>query len=351
MISILAVNTLAIFFAYLAKNKNMQFMFGLSLIVLCGFYGIRYDFGNDYWSYYDLYLESAYGVDAGVVEPGWGLINYLCQPIGFFGMIFILTVFEYYSVFKHIRLYVGKEYWWLAVFIFCFTFNFLLLGCSMMRQFLSMVILLYSIKYISERRIIPFLIIVGIAMSIHKTAIIFVPIYLLSLWKPNISKKRWILSSVIGFICLMILSKTYLELFQLAAILFNDEKFSRYLLGDEGSYSFTIIFDILWLVLLMYYCPQEKIGKIICLISILSYVFLPFAFVVVMLLRLMLFFSFFFIFTIPTMIQKIELKPVRYVILFIYMFLLLRRSIVSYNGETYGGYFEYKTIFESLNWL
>lgn len=351
MISILVVNTLAVLFAYLAKYKNMQFMFGFSLIVLCVFYGIRYDFGNDYWSYYNLFLASSYGIDVEVIEPGWGFINYLCQPIGFFGMIFLLTVFEYYSVFKHIKLYVDREYWWLAVFIFCFTFNFLLLGCSMMRQFLAMVILLYTIKYISQRKLIPFLIIICIAISIHKTAIIFIPMYMFSLWLPNINRKYWILSFVVGFICLMVLSKTYLELFQVAAILFDDEKFSRYLLGDEGSYSFTIIFDILWLVLLMYYCPQERIGKIICLISILSYVFLPFTFVVVMLLRLMLFFSFFLIFTMPNMIQRIELKPVRYIVLSIYMFLLIRRSMVSYNGETYGGYFEYKTIFDSLNWL
>lgn len=329
----------------------MQFMFLCSLIILCIFYGIRYDFGNDYWNYYDLYFESLYGIDIELVEPGWGLINFLCQPIGFFGMIFILTVFEYYSVFKHIKLYVDREYWWLAVFIFCFTFNFLLLGCSMMRQFLAMVILLYSIKYISQRRLIPFLIIVCIAMSIHKTAIIFILVYMFSLWAPNINRKRWILSSTIGFICLMVLSKTYLEFFQVAAILFNDEKFSRYLLGDEGSYSFTIIFDVLLLVLLMYYCPQERIGKIICLVSILSYIFLPFTFVVVMLLRLMLFFSFFLIFAIPNMVQKVGSKLIKYVVLVIYMFLLVRRSIASYNGETYGGYFEYKTIFNALNWL
>ena len=108
MISILVVNTLAVLFAYLAKYKNMQFMFGFSLIVLCVFYGIRYDFGNDYWSYYNLFLASSYGIDVEVIEPGWGFINYLCQPIGFFGMIFLLTVFEYYSVFKHIKLYVDR---------------------------------------------------------------------------------------------------------------------------------------------------------------------------------------------------------------------------------------------------
>lgn len=351
MISILVVNTLATLFAYLAKYKNMHFMFSFSLITLCVFYGIRYDFGNDYWNYYDLYYICSYGIDVEIVEPGWGLINYLCQPIGFFGMIFVLTVFEYYSVFKYIKLYVDKDYWWLAVFIFCFTFNFLLLGCSMMRQFLAMIILLYSIKYIFQKRIISFLIIVCVAVSIHKTAIIFIPMYLFSLWKPNINGKRWVLGFIVGFLCLMVLSKTYLELFQVAAILFDDDKFSRYLLGDEGSYSFTIIFDVLWLVLLTYYCPKERIGKIICLISILSYILLPFTFAVVMLLRLMLFFSFYFVFTIPNMVQKVELKPIRYALIVIYMFLVARRSMVSYNGETYGGYFEYKTIFEALNWL
>lgn len=348
---VFVVNTVAVVLAFFAKDCRFKYCFFLALMVLILFYGLRYDFGNDYWNYYDIYIASSYDVDAEFIEPGWKLINNLCQPIGFFGMIFLLTAFECYSVFRHIKLYVSRDYWWLAVFIFCFTFNFLLLGCSMMRQFLAMVILLYSIKYISQRKLIPFLIIVLIAMSIHKTAVIFIPVYIFSVWAPDIKRKELIIGFVIGFIILLSLSKAYIEIFQVAAVLFDDEKFSRYLLGDEGSYSFTIIFDICWLVLLMYYCPQKRETKIICLLSIISYVFLPFTFVVVILLRLMLFFSLFFVFAIPNMVQKIKINFVKYIILLIYMFLLLRRSMTSYHGETYGGFFEYKTIFNALNWM
>ena len=324
----------------------------LSQLFLSTCYGIRYDYGNDYWNYYEIFLKCNNGFDPEVVEPGWGIINFICQPIGFMGMIFILTAVEYYIIFKNIRYFVPQKYWWIAVLIFTFTFNFQLLGCSMMRQFLAMVILLLSIKFIASRRIIPFFIIVAIAVSIHKTAIIFLPMYFLCGVVSDIKDTKWIITYCLAFIFLLILSVKYIEYFQIAAVMFDDEKFNRYLMGDEGSYSFTIVFDLLWLVLLMRFCPNDIIRKVICLISIVSYIFLPFTFVVVILLRLMLFFSFFFVFSIPNMFASLKHNIIRYGLLGVYAILMIKRSITSMSGETYREFYDtFQTIFSAPSWI
>ena len=144
MPSYLLINLTATILAILARNKRLGFCFFLSLGVLCIFYAIRYDLGNDYWSYYETFLQSKWGYDPEGIEFGWWAINYFLQPLGYFGLIIVTTIFNYSSIYYFISKYVNRNYWGLSVFIFCFTFNFQLLSCSMMRQFMAMVIMLYA---------------------------------------------------------------------------------------------------------------------------------------------------------------------------------------------------------------
>lgn len=351
MTTALLINFITVLFAFGAR-KGPAWLMTISQLFLSFCYGIRYDYGNDYWNYYEIFLNCSGGFNPEIIEPGWGIINVACQPIGFMGMVFLLTAFEYYVVYSHIRHFIPQKYWWIAVLIFTFTFNFQLLGCSMMRQYLAMTILLYSVKYIASRNLIRFFLVIAIAISIHKTAIIFIPTYILGGKFPDIKKVRWVVIYSALFLFLLAVSIKYIEYFQIAAVIFDDEKFSRYLMGDEGSYSFTIIFDILWLILLMRTCPDDKIRKVLCLISIVSYAMLPFTFVVVMLLRLMLFFSFFFIFSIPNMFVAIKKPLIRYGLLGIYIILMVKRSITSITGETYGNFYDtFLTIFSAPAWI
>ncbi len=353
MPSYLLINLTATILAILARNKRLGFCFFLSLGVLCIFYAIRYDLGNDYWSYYETFLQSKWGYDPEGIEFGWWAINYFLQPLGYFGLIIVTTIFNYSSIYYFISKYVNRNYWGLSVFIFCFTFNFQLLSCSMMRQFMAMVIMLYAIKPILDKNLIKFSLILALAFLIHKTSIIFVPMFLFGLKIPQINRPFWIILFVGIFVGLLSIAIVYIDIFQYASILFEDEKFSRYIdNGDEGSFSFTIIFDILWMILLMKYFPNNGLGKIICIISLCAYIIMPFSFVVVMLVRLMLFYSIFFIFSIPNMFEHFGSKYLGWFLITIYSLLMLRRTYTSINGDTYGDYYEsFRTIFSAPNWL
>lgn len=351
MLTALAINAIAVIFAFLG-GRGRKGLMTVSQLMLSVVYGIRYDYGNDYWNYYDGYLKCMNGLDAFVHEPGWAFINIICQPIGYFGMIFVLTCIEYYIVYSHIRKFVVPKYWWMAVFIFTFSFNFQLLGCTMMRQFLAMTILLYTVDFVEQRNILKVLCVIGTAVSIHLTAVIFVPFIILYFWQPALKKFKWILAFVAGFCILLLVSTRYIEYFQLAAVIFGDDKFNSYLMQDGNTYSFTIMFDILWMVLLMVYYPRELAPKFIVCISLISYIILPFTFVAVMLVRLMLFFSFFFILSIPRMFKSMKEPILRYGLCLIYSFFLIRRSLASLTSETYKDFYEtFQTIFSAPSWL
>lgn len=328
-------------------------MFYLSMLLIGIFYGIRYDYGNDYWNYYTTFVMCSNSLEAESSEIGWSMINYICQPIGYFGMVFILNIIETVAIYYQIKRYVSRKYWWLAILIYTCTFNFMLLGCSMMRQYLAMIILTFTIPSIVNRHLFKFILITAIATTIHQTSIIFLPVYFLSLWIPNLHQYKYIIISVCIFLCLMAFSMVYVEYFELAAMIFDDDKFMRYIyLGNKGSYTYTIAFDIAWMILLMWIYPQSKTSRVICVISLLSYFLLPFSFVVTILLRLMLFFSIYFIFSIPNMIEGLHNRYLRIGVLSLYCILLFKRTISSMTSDTYSVFYQdFKTIFESTVWL
>lgn len=110
-------------------------------------------------------------------EPGWVIMNKLLSMISSDSLIlFLVTSFVillgYFYAIKNYSNIV-----WLGVILFllmCFTRSLFVL-----RQFLAMAITLFACKYVVERKPIPFLLLLTLAFTMHQTAIIFLPVYLL----------------------------------------------------------------------------------------------------------------------------------------------------------------------------
>lgn len=110
-------------------------------------------------------------------EPGWVIMNKLLSMISSDSLIlFLVTSFVillgYFYAIKNYSNIV-----WLGVILFllmCFTRSLYVL-----RQFLAMAITLFACKYVVERKPIPFLLLLTLAFTMHQTAIIFLPVYLL----------------------------------------------------------------------------------------------------------------------------------------------------------------------------
>lgn len=108
-------------------------------------------------------------------EPGYGLINYIIShlTVNRYIFIFIFTVVAY--ILFAFAIYRASDYPFLTLLLFLgmsffFTFTYL-------RQIMAMAICWNSISYIENKKIIPFMLIVLFAATVHNAAILFVILY------------------------------------------------------------------------------------------------------------------------------------------------------------------------------
>ncbi len=114
-------------------------------------------------------------------EFGYGtlcaLISYITGNRYIF--IFILTMTIYILLIVSLRQYVDNAPFAVVMFMalwFFFTFTYL-------RQVIGCTIVWLSIRYIIERRLAPFLLVLFIAYSFHNSAVVFLPMYFLPMKK------------------------------------------------------------------------------------------------------------------------------------------------------------------------
>ena len=161
MFATLVISLIAILFAWIARFQKTKYG-GLefAFILLTVFMAIRYNFGNDYPAYLNIFIKIGRNNIPDRLEAGWVLLSKLFQPIGFFGMIIVLTIIEYSIIYWLIKKYIPKQWYWLSVFIFTLNTSFLLIGASMMRQFLAMCVCLIAIEFIIRKKMIKSILIV-----------------------------------------------------------------------------------------------------------------------------------------------------------------------------------------------
>lgn len=92
---------------------------------------------------------------------------------------------------------------WLSAYMFL-TLQFFDLSLSGIRQILSISILLFSYDFIIKKKIVPFVLLVFLATSIHTSAMAFVLLYVLSHFKQT--KKFYAISSIVAVVMFVFFS-------------------------------------------------------------------------------------------------------------------------------------------------
>ena len=159
MIEISLLGFISVLFAWKARYKNNYLGLKISFLIIFLFTAFRYDFGTDYSSYHSLFEEiiqhttyTTLNSEDFRIETGWLILNYLFKPLGFYIFIVVLSGFFSYTYYYLIKKYVPENYYWLAVFIYIFFYNLLLIQLSAIRQTLGISIFLFSINYVIEGR-------------------------------------------------------------------------------------------------------------------------------------------------------------------------------------------------------
>lgn len=128
----------------------------------------------------------------------------------YFAWVFFSTLVDIILLDIFIRRY--SPYYVLSIILF-FTFGGLLIECNLMRNVKSILLFLLSLKYLEERKIIPYLIFNSIGLLFHSSAIVFFPLYFFL----HKQFPKWLLWSifVVGLV-LTLLQIKYLQPFLLS---------------------------------------------------------------------------------------------------------------------------------------
>lgn len=355
MIAVTIVNIVAVLLTFLSRYKNFRYGFEIAILVLIIFFGVRYNYGNDYPGYYDMFNEinSYHTLTIALgnmgIEDGWIVLNRLFAPLGFYVLVFCLTIFQFGSLYFFLKKYVKREQLFFVMFLYLFSSNLMLTMLSMMRQCLAMNIILWAIPFILDRKYIKAIILILLAAQFHQSAyillfLLFVP------FLQKMSYKVYVTLMLCLFAFLFIASNTVGE--QLAFIVDSYfEKYNEYIGGNKAELGSGIgfIFTICAFLLLLFYDKHDNSNKSFFMKNLaISYLFIPLGFIVQLIARVATYFDLSGISGYLGLVQGHSgwSKLIGYVFLVLFcLFTIYGYFSFFYSDVWHDAFYEYHTIF------
>ena len=225
---------------------------------------------------------------------------------------------------------------WMSLFLFLIGgFN---QSMYVLRQHLAMAILLVSLPYIIKRKFGKFLLLNGLACSIHLTAIVFFPIYFI--YERTLSKKNIFLLILLGAILGCILNQLIL------LVSSNYQLYTAYIDSDAPGTNLKmfLFFFFFFCFCLMYMKIEYSVGginKLLIMILIIGMIIQAIGTGNPITGRLNMYYSNFIFLLIPNMLSSISSKTTRYILSFILLLFLTCIYLVNLQSmETYKFFWE-----------
>ena len=168
----------------------------ISSFILAVVAGIRYNVGYDYGNYYQYYVTKNRNF-----EWGYEFLNNIAHffHLNFFEFEFLFALLTLGLLFIFLRKNMRPGLGTLALLYYYSRFYWTR-DLGQIRSSLAAIICLYAIKYIREKRLIPFLIITFIANSIHQGSYIIIFAYLIAnYFNKNINYPKTIIYLVAAY--------------------------------------------------------------------------------------------------------------------------------------------------------
>lgn len=123
-------------------------------------------------------------------DIGWTLINSVTKSLGFnfYGLTVIVAFFFWFSLYFVLKGYVQN----LNIFVVIAVYKYLLdVSFIYMRQSVAVALFAISLNFILKRKILPYMLIILFAATIHFSAIILFPIYWINKIKITKTRLEW----------------------------------------------------------------------------------------------------------------------------------------------------------------
>lgn len=285
-------------------------MFSFFLIFL--FHALRYNYGADY----AIYLEDFISINniqhynyfnkTNYYEPGWALLCRIFLPFGFFGLIAALAFFTSLVYYHLIKKYVPVNYYWLAVFLYIFNTNIMLFQCTALRQSISIALFLLSFDYLYKKKFIRYILIIALASLFHSSVLAMLPLIILGFLNWQIKERGAIILFSIYFLS-FIFVENFIPNIQNISVLISSRYEVYNTVSEMPRLGFGFLFMSIFFVFILYFVRfQNAENSILFKVSIVSFLFIPLTFSMVLLDRINCYLIPFNIFVFPLVILNIK---------------------------------------------
>ncbi|EGJ72050.1 hypothetical protein Bcop_1862 [Bacteroides coprosuis DSM 18011] len=227
----------------------------------------------------------------------------ISNEIGFYTMIYWMKTFEidfrvlllisavFYVLATSFIIYKYSENAFLSYFLF-FVNGFFIFNTTM-RHCFALSFFVFAVYFAIQRKIIPYFILIGLAILFHSSAIVILPVYWLI--KLDLNKKLYVVLTVsmIGLVAISPLMFPYVEIF-------FDKKYEA---QDTGGVFRTILNFLIAIFSIYYYNKMDSSNKTWLLFILFSIVLTPIAKLNPAFFRIIIYFTFFSILLIPNLFK------------------------------------------------
>lgn len=355
MFVVIITSIIAFVLSYLNSREKSKYGLELGFVILTVVQAIHFEYGNDYINYEFIFEEQSSTPLFSPIsmsdfkDPGWAIICRLFSPVGFFGMVAILSVVQNFIYYTLIKKYVPVSWYWFSMFVYAFSTSMFLMNLSMLRQGFVIAIFLALVPSILNKKWMVALPILAILSTIHASAILLLPF---AFWGYLRIKSGKIISILylLLFVFLFV-GGDFVE--DLLSLVFSLGDLSRYNnMADIGlSFGIGFLIDLipfaLTLIFLFNETESEENKKMVALSGIGS-LLIPFQQYFVMVGRIGWYFSSMRIVCFYLLYRNVKDKTIRNVLILVCLLLTIYRYNLFFHDGAFAESYsqEFRTIFE-----
>lgn len=178
---------LTLLFLYYNESKRIHMVppsvaVKLAFVILLVFMGLRGHIYSDFISYYPFYedLPNIFNLKGRLYdynfEPGFVIYSSLVKTImpNYFGWVFINTLLDLIVFRVTFRRYTDSQ---ILPFVFFLAFNGLLIEFNLYRNIKAIDYFLLSLPYLQNRKIVPYMLLNVLGVTLHTSSLIYIPLY------------------------------------------------------------------------------------------------------------------------------------------------------------------------------
>lgn len=359
MITTILVSALGMLFAVLAGFKRYERALAVSFLVLFSYLALRYNFGNDYRSYEDAFVDinklssvDYFGSDISF-EPGWVFLCRIFEPFGFYALVGVLAFLSCVVYWLFFLAYVPRSFYWLGFYLYTVLPENMLTQLSAMRQAVAIGLVVLAVDFLVKRKPVGYFVLVACAALFHFSAAIAFLLYFVG---RDFKLNRLV---AIGLFVLYVALFFYADavvgsLLQSLSFVEGSTAVERYAgYEDKGSLGSGVglaYYSMYMLSLLLAHNSLDVRGKVVVRLALLGVCLVPLVVSMAMLGRIALYLNIFSIAAIPLVAICIKDSAIRYAYVGVHVVFSARIFIAFFDDPIFvNSYSSYTTIFSALH--